>query len=97
MTHKSKIQPHINHLKSDGYIHKQHRQLQIYTKPRTPPITKHNYTERYTRVIISHSAQQIPNFLITHKITILLHNYVQKERNKRQKRKEKRVGTIILG
>jgi len=35
-----------NQLKSYTYIHKQHHQQQIFTKPRTPPITKHNYTQK---------------------------------------------------
>ena len=33
-------------LKNHTYIHKQHLQQQIFTKPRTPPITKHYYTPR---------------------------------------------------
>ena len=31
--------------KTHTYIHKQHPQQQIFTKPRSPPITKHNYAQ----------------------------------------------------
>uniref|UniRef100_A0A7C9DVQ1 Uncharacterized protein n=2 Tax=Opuntia streptacantha TaxID=393608 RepID=A0A7C9DVQ1_OPUST len=58
-----------NKLTSHTYKQKQQHQRQLYTKPITPPITTHNYTQRQTRLIIAHWAQQIPNFtskLITH-------------------------------
>jgi len=33
-------------LQSHTYIHKQHHHQQIFTKSRTPPITKPNYTQK---------------------------------------------------
>jgi hypothetical protein len=52
-------------------------------------------------VIIAHSAQQIPQFtskMITHTNTILnIHNYVQKEKGRKENRKRKKSGTIIPG
>ena len=33
-------------LKSHTYVHKEHQQQQIFTKPRTTPIAKHNYTQK---------------------------------------------------
>jgi len=69
-------------LKSHTHIHKQYHQQQIFTKPRTPPIT--TIHKRHIRAIIAHSAQQIQNFtlkLITHTITILnIHNYKQNDK-----------------
>jgi len=69
---------------------------QKYTKPKTLPITKHNYAQRHIRVIIAINwLYHIPNIsskLITNKITILnIHHYVQKERKKEKSgKKEKR-------
>jgi len=36
-------------LKNHTYIHKQHLQQQIFTKPRTPPITTHNYAQEINK------------------------------------------------
>jgi len=58
--------------------------------------------KRHARVIIAHSAQQMPNFtsknLIIHTIIILnIHNYEQKEKKEKRRGKERRFRMIIPG
>ena len=51
-----------NKLTSHTYIQKQHHQRQLYTKPITLPITKHNYTQKTNKGDHSPFGSKNPKF-----------------------------------
>ena len=71
-----------NKLTSHTYKQKHHHQRQLYTKPITPPRTRHNYAQKTNKgdhCRLGSTNPKCTSKMITHIITILnIHNYKQK-------------------